>query len=165
MSRSPEFHLERNPDASSMNWSGLLALLHRSFAYMDGRIDPPSSLHRLDPNSLAQKARFETLVVARHNNQIVGCMFCREEGAFLYVGKVAVEPEHQGKGLGRMLFDNAFQLAKQQGLMGLELECRVELTENHAAFEKMGFVKVGESAHDGFDRPTSISMRAVTEPL
>jgi hypothetical protein len=39
------------------------------------------------------------------------------------------------------------------------LQTRVELVENHAAFSRMGFAKTGESAHPGYDRPTSITMR------
>ena len=40
----------------------------------------------------------------------------------------------------------------------LLLETRIELTGNHAAFARMGFEKVGEKAHPGFARPTSITM-------
>jgi hypothetical protein len=42
----------------------------------------------------------------------------------------------------------------------LELETRIELTENHAAFARMGFIKTAETSHEGFDRTTSIVMRA-----
>ena len=35
------------------DWPALLALIARAFAYMEGRIDPPSSLHRLTPQGLA----------------------------------------------------------------------------------------------------------------
>ena len=42
----------------------------------------------------------------------------------------------------------------------LELQTRIELTENQATFGRMGFVKTAETAHEGFDRPTSITMRA-----
>lgn len=41
----------------------------------------------------------------------------------------------------------------------LELETRIELLENHATFAALGFVRVTESAHPGFSRPTSITMR------
>ena len=34
-----------------------LALIHRSFAYMEGRIDPPSSVHRLTLAALREQAR------------------------------------------------------------------------------------------------------------
>ena len=41
----------------------------------------------------------------------------------------------------------------------LELQTRVELGANHAAFQRLGFVEVGRTAHDGYDRPTSITFR------
>lgn len=150
--------LRENPD--NADWMALHALLHRAFAYMDGRINPPSSLHALTLQGLRDKASDEVLVTAHLDDTLVGCMFCRAETEWLYVGKVAVDPEHQGSGIGRKLFDRAFEMAGQQGLLGLELETRVELLENHESFAKLGFVKVGEDAHPGFDRPTSIRMRA-----
>jgi len=165
LSATGEIILERNPHVTSVDFSKLHALIHRSFAYMDARIDPPSSLHRMGVDDLIHKARTETLIVARENNDVVGCMFCRDEGAFLYVGKIAVEPDKQGRSIGQMLFKSAFALAKQHGMMGLELETRIELSENHAYFERLGFSKVGETAHAGYPSPTAITMRAVTEPL
>jgi hypothetical protein len=44
------------------------------------------------------------------------------------------------------------------GLDHLELQTRVELTENHATFRAMGFVETGRTAHPGYDR-TSITFR------
>ena len=41
----------------------------------------------------------------------------------------------------------------------LELQTRVELTENHATFRALGFVEVARTAHPGYDRPTSITFR------
>ena len=143
-----------------MDWAELHALLHRNYAYMDARIDPPSSLHRLTVENLEEKARAETLFLALDGEQLVGCMFCRREVDWLYVGKVAVEEKFQGCGIGRMMFDRAFDLARQDGLQGLELEARIELIENHQAFANLGFIKVGEDAHEGYDQPTSIRMRA-----
>lgn len=147
-------------DPEQVDWAHLHDLLHRSFAYMDGRIDPPSSLHRLTVDGLAQKAKDETLILASQDGKVIGCMFCRKEMPWLYVGKVAVEEDLQGQGIGARLFDHAFKMAMRDGFEGLELETRVELIENHRAFGKLGFVKVGEDAHAGYDRPTSIRMRA-----
>ena len=151
--------LIENPAA--VDWAHLHDLLHRSFAYMDGRIDPPSSLHRLTVEGLQEKARDETLILALHDERVVGCMFCRNEMPWLYVGKVAVEEDLQGKGIGARLFDHAFEMARREGFEGLELETRIELIENHQTFGKLGFVKVGEDAHEGYDQPTSIRMRAL----
>lgn len=78
----------------------------------------------------------------------------------LYVGKLAVRPGMQGQGIGRALVAAAREEARARGLPALELQTRIELAENHAAFARMGFVKVAETAHPGFARPTSITMRA-----
>ena len=45
------------------------------------------------------------------------------------------------------------------GKPALELQTRIELTGNHAAFRRMGFVETARTAHPGFDRPTSITFR------
>ena len=153
-----DIQIIENPD--QVDWQFLFDLLHRTYAYMDQRIDPPSSLHRLTVETLAQKAADEILLLAMAGNRVVGCMFCRHEPEWIYVGKVAVDEGMQGQGIARKMFDHAFSMARQNGFKGLELESRVELIENHQAFARLGFVKVGEDAHDGYDRPTSIRMRA-----
>ncbi len=141
------------------DWSGLLTLLKSSYAYMDGRIDPASSLRHLDARGLEEKSRDELLILAKVGELLVGCCFLKPDGDHLYVGKVAVSPAHQGQGIARALFDHVIARAKQEGWNGLELQTRIELIENHTAFAAMGFCKTGESSHEGYDRPTSITMR------
>ncbi len=143
-----------------VDWQNLHDLLHRTYAYMDTRIDPPSSLHRLTVSGLAQKAEQETLLLALLDQAVVGCMFCRSYPDWVYVGKVAVDEPFQGQGIGHKMFDHAFEMARREGAKGLELQSRIELVENHQAFGNLGFVKVSEEAHEGYDRPTSITMRA-----
>lgn len=141
------------------DWAGLLELLHEAFAYMEKRIDPPSSLHRLTPASIAGKTKDETLFLATDGDELVGCVFARRQGDALYVGKLAVRTKRQGSGIGRRLMDATERLARDSGLACMELETRIELVENHATFSAMGFVKIAESSHQGYDRPTAITMR------
>jgi GNAT superfamily N-acetyltransferase len=141
------------------DWTGLLALLHEAFAYMEPRIDPPSSLHGFTPALLAGKVKEESLFLAMDGNELVGCLFAVPKGDALYVGKLAVRGSRQGEGVGRRLMAAAEQLARDSGLAWMELETRIELTENHAAFAAMGFLKVFETSHQGYDRPTAITMR------
>lgn len=82
----------------------LLDVILAAFASMDGRIDPPSSAHRLTPASLRQKAAQEIAFAAVEKGQLVGCIFLKPEEATLYIGKLAVHPAAQGKGIGRLLF-------------------------------------------------------------
>ena len=141
------------------DWQGLLALLHAAFAYQEPRIDPPSSLHRLDEHSIARKARDERLFLAFDGDELVGCAFAKGQPHALYIGKVAVRPGRQGQGIGRRLLQVIEQHARHSGYPLLELETRVELTENHETFGAWGFVKTAEHAHAGYTRPTSITMQ------
>ena len=60
----------------------------------------------------------------------------------------------------RTLVDATRDEAVKRDLGTLELSVRIELNENHAAFARMGFMKTLEVAHPGYDRPTSLTMRA-----
>lgn len=140
-------------------WEALMALLHAAFAFQHSRIDPPSSLHQFDAKSIAVKAKEEQLFLALDDGALVGCIFARPRAGSLYVGKMAVSPKQQGRGIGRRLMEAAEGLARQSRLGALELETRIELIENHETFAALGFVKVSEGAHAGYDRMTFITMR------
>jgi predicted GNAT superfamily acetyltransferase len=89
----------------------------------------------------------------------VACLFLTPRPGVLYLGKLAVASGHRGRGFARALVDVAGMRARARGLPMLELQTRVELVENHAAFHALGFVEVGRTAHPGFDRPTSVTFR------
>jgi ribosomal protein S18 acetylase RimI-like enzyme len=141
------------------DWDALHALLRASYAFMEGRIDPPSSIRRMDAHALQTKAREEVLILAHDGDRLVGCAFARLRDDCVYVGKVAVDAAMRRRGVAAKLIAEAEAIARAHGRPFVEIEARVELTENHATFAALGFVKVGESAHAGFDRPTSITMR------
>lgn len=140
-------------------WESILAVIRASFAYMDGVIDPPSSAHRLTAQALRAKAASETGFLALAGDAIVGCVFIAEQPDHFYLGKLAVLPAFQGRGAGRRLMQAAEQQAVRAGKPVIELQTRVELTDNHRAFRALGFVETGRTAHPGFDRPTSVTMR------
>ena len=140
-------------------WQELLDLIRRAFAYMDGVIDPPSSAHRLTAGLLEKKAGAETVLVATADGKLVGCVSVEDRGDHAYLGKLAVDPALQGRGIGRRLVEAAEAEALRQGKRVIELQTRIELTHNQAAFAKLGFRETGRTAHEGFSRPTSVTMR------
>ena len=135
------------------DWAALKALILRAFASMEGRIDPPSSAGALTPESLAATTG-EIWTLGR---PLVACVILTPKPGHLYIGKLAVAPEAQGKGLARCLLRHAEVRARALGLTELRLQTRVELIENHAAFRALGFTEIGRTAHAGYDRPTSIT--------
>ncbi|MBX4940281.1 GNAT family N-acetyltransferase [Rhizobium binae] len=151
-------------DRSFTRWDELLTLILAAFASMDGRIDPPSSALKLTTRLLAEKAEAEIGHVVIEDEKLIGCLFLRPEADCLYVGKLAVLPEAQGKGLGKRLLATAEQTAAALGLAALRLETRIELTENHAVFAAWGFSRTAEKAHPGFARTTFIEMRKMLAP-
>jgi GNAT superfamily N-acetyltransferase len=145
--------------ADFADWDGLLALLRDAFAYMDGRIDPPSSLHGFDAARLAAKAAEEELVLAFVEGALAGCLFAAPRGEALYLGKIAVRPDLRGRGIARRMFALVEAGARSRGFKALELQARIELTENHQTFAALGFEKVGEGSHPGYTRPTDNNFR------
>ena len=150
----------RRASAGFADWETVRSLIQEAFAYMEGRIEPPSSALRLTPHSLAADASAGALLLARSGSALVGCALVRPKQDALYIGKLAVRPGLQGKGIGKALVEAAREEARVLGLKSLELQTRVELAENHAVFAQMGFIKTGETAHPGYQRSTSITMRA-----
>ncbi len=143
--------------------AAVLALIQAAFAYMEDRIDPPSSMHRLTPESVAAMAASAEIWVIGAGAAPDACVFLTPEADRLYLGKLAVRERARGQGLGRRLVEHAMVRAAALGLPAVELQTRIELAENHATFAHMGFRKVGETAHAGYDRPTSITMRRDVE--
>lgn len=147
-------------DGSFRRHDELLQVILTAFAYMEGVIDPPSSAARLTAKALGEKSEQEIAFAVLEGDRIVGCVFLRPEPPeTLYIGKLAVLPDAQGKGVGKRLLMLAEEVARAKGLSGLRLETRIELTRNQSYFAALGFVKTAENRHAGFDRTTSVEMR------
>ncbi len=153
-----QFRLEIDPPDFAA-WNDLHRLLVDCFSYMEARIDPPSSLTRMTARTLQEKAKEETFIVIWAEDALVACGFFNELPDALYLGKLAVRNDMRGRGLLRRMTETAEQLATDKGKPTLELQVRIELTENHRTFAALGFVQTGTTAHAGYDRPTSITMR------
>ena len=137
------------------DWGAVLGLIRAEFAYMAGRIDPPSSLIHLTEAGVAEQA---------HSNEVwligtapAACVFLSARPPALYIGKLAVAAPMRRRGLAQALMAVADARARASGLPVLQLQTRIELVENHATFRAMGFHQTAATAHPGFDHPTSLT--------
>lgn len=135
----------------------VLTLIQTTFADMEGRIAPPSSMHWLTLESVTKQA--ETGEVWGIGDPVQACVFLTPRPYSLYLGKLAVARDAQRQGLARRLIALARSRAEDLGLPNVELQTRIELVENHATFEALGFREIARTAHPGYDRPTSITYR------
>ncbi len=133
----------------------ILDLMRKTFAYMDGVIDPPSSIHRMTLSDL--HSNVEVVEVWSAGSPPVAAVILTPKSEALYVGKLCVAEHMRGRGVSRQLIDHAADRARSLGKPRLELETRIELTANHAAFRAMGFVEVERTAHEGFQNSTAIT--------
>jgi predicted N-acetyltransferase YhbS len=143
------------PDDPALH--GVWSLLRTTFAYMEGRIDPPSPMHRMTVEDVAADAAAGELWVIEDDGRVVACVVLKPRRDVLHLGKLAVAVSHRGRGIARQLVALAERRAREKGLAAIELRSRVELAENHAAFAAMGFRVTAETAHPGFDRPTALT--------
>jgi len=147
--------LTRARHCTTADAKAVLDLIRLAFAGMEGRIDPPSSAHRLTEKAVGEQIRNQEVWAI--GDTPCACMFLTKKPGLLYLGKLAVHPNHQRKGLARRLIETAQERARTKNLSALQLETRIELTENHRFFRAMGFCQTGEKAHKGFARPTSLT--------
>jgi len=150
--------IEVSPPGFS-DWPGLLALLRSAYAYMESRIDPPSSVLRLDVEQLERMAREHIAILAFDGPRLVGCAFAEVRSDCVYVGKLAVDAAARRRGVAREILRAADAVAREHARAFVELETRIELIENHETFAALGFARVAETAHAGFDRPTIVTLR------
>lgn len=147
------------PDRSFSDWLALHRLVTDAYAYMDGRIDPPSSATRMSVEDYAQKAREEWLLTCFEGDELLACAFVMPQGDAAYIGKVAVRGDRQGQGLFRQCYGTIEQTVRDLGFKAIELKVRVELTEVRAVYERLGFGWLANNRHDGYERTTNITMR------
>lgn len=82
-----------------------------------------------------------------------------EEGFLL--DNVAVAPEHQGKGLGRVLLAFAEDEARRQGFDSIYLYAQEVMVENIALYEHIGYVEYARRREHGLPR---VYLRKALEP-
>jgi predicted N-acetyltransferase YhbS len=135
-------------------------VIREAFEPYRGRLQPaPSALSETAETIAARLAKGRGFV-AEAEGRIVGCVLTVANGTeTLYVGRLAVHPAWQGRGLATNLMAAAEEMGRKDGFAVLSLGVRLALTGNRALFEKLGFRFASEERHPGFTEPTYIFMR------
>ena len=70
----------------------------------------------------------------------------------MYVENIAVDPDAQGRGLGRALMEFAEAEAVRRGLPRLALVTHEAMTENQSIYARLGYVEIERRTEDGYRR-------------
>ncbi len=92
--------------------------------------------------------RAGVVTVAEHSGEIAGLLVLDvgEEG--FTVENVAVDPAHQGTGVGRALLEHAEAEARRRGFDAIALYTHETMTENLALYTRIGYVEYDRRAID-----------------
>ena len=153
MNPEPSVREARSEDADL-----LLDLLRRAFREYEGRLDPPSGAHAETIASVGGKLREGGALVCEFGGNVIGCVFYTPKADHLYVGRLAVAPEHRRRGIGDVLMRASERRARELGFTRVRLGVRVALEKLRAYYEARGYVPIALHSHPGYAEPTSVEM-------
>jgi predicted N-acetyltransferase YhbS len=141
----------------------LVALIHAAFKEYDGAIDPPSGAHKESAEKLREKMTTECAVLALLGEQALACVFYRDEGEYMYFGRLAVLPIYRNRGVAAVLIAYVEERARELGLPRVQLGVRVALPHLRARYERLGYRVIEERRHAGYVEPTYLVMEKLLD--
>ena len=90
--------------------------------------------------------------VLEHGDSIAGILVLEEGPGGLLLDNIAVLPDCQGKGFGRMLIGFAEAEARRRDRNEIHLYTHALMHENIALYRRLGFVETGRRNEKGYDR-------------
>jgi ribosomal protein S18 acetylase RimI-like enzyme len=97
----------------------------------------------------AHVVRAKPVIVAERRGEILGLVVFGVDDEGFFVDNVAVDPSHQGTGVGKALLEHAEVAAREAGFDSLYLYTHEAMVENLALYSRIGYVEYDRRPHDG----------------
>jgi ribosomal protein S18 acetylase RimI-like enzyme len=95
----------------------------------------------------AEVVRRSRVTVAERGGEIVGLIVLGVDDEGFFIDNVAVDPSHQGRGVGRALLEHAELAASSAGFDSIYLYTHERMTENMALYSRTGYVEYARRPH------------------
>jgi ribosomal protein S18 acetylase RimI-like enzyme len=95
----------------------------------------------------ADVLRRHSVTVAERGGDVVGLIVLGVDDEGFYVDNVAVDPWHQGSGVGRALLEHAEAVARRRRFDSIYLYTHELMTENRAMYARAGYVEYDRRRH------------------
>jgi ribosomal protein S18 acetylase RimI-like enzyme len=130
--------MQRIRRASEADLARIVAIARAAYVKYVPRIgrEPPPMLA-----DFAAEIAAGHVVVFEIGGKVEGYLISWPKTETYFVDNIAVDPAHQGLGLGRQLMEYAVDEAKRLNLSAIELCTNSTMTENLAIYARMGFVE------------------------
>ena len=117
----------------------LVAIINAAFAvgtFFDGT--------RTDDARLAAIMKKGTILAAEDGaGRLIASVYSELRGTRGYLGMLAVDPAHQGRGLGRSMMEAGEEQFRQQGCEAVDITVLNLRTELPPIYRKLGYVETG----------------------
>jgi GNAT superfamily N-acetyltransferase len=125
--------------ASDADLPRLIALINSAFAietFLEGT--------RTDEERLAAMMQKGAILAAESaDGQLRGCVYVEARGSRGYLGQLAVDPLHQGAGLGRLIVEAAEDHLRRQGCEAVDITVLSLRPELPPIYRRFGYVETG----------------------
>jgi ribosomal protein S18 acetylase RimI-like enzyme len=111
--------------------------------YVDRLGEPPRPM----TDDYADVVRHSKVTVAERGGEIVGLIVLGVSAEGFLIDNVAVDPSHQGRGIGRVLLEHAELAARRAGFDSIYLYTHQLMTENLALYSRIGYVEYDRRMH------------------
>jgi ribosomal protein S18 acetylase RimI-like enzyme len=95
----------------------------------------------------ANVVRDHQVTVAESAGEILGLVVLGVDDEGFFVDNVAVDPSHQGSGVGRALLEHAELAARDAGFDSIYLFTHERMVENLALYSRIGYVEYDRRLH------------------
>jgi ribosomal protein S18 acetylase RimI-like enzyme len=100
----------------------------------------------------ATRVREADVFVAELGARVAGLIVLEPADDHVLIENVAVDPAHQGAGVGRALLAHAEEFARDRGTGEVRLYTNVAMVENQRLYRRLGYQEDGRRIGDGFQR-------------
>ena len=129
--------------ATEADIPAVLAVTRAAYEPYIGRLNPPSGVLTENATGVRHYLEHGGVIVAVAGTEIVGVVRYESYEDHVYLGRLAVLPSWQGRGIGRRLVAAVEEWTLLLGLDEVQLNVRLELTGNHDLYRRLGFVEDG----------------------
>lgn len=136
-------------DATPVDQAQVGACVDAAYRHYINRMGKPPAPMLADYESLIATGRVR---VASSAGKIAGVIAAWAESDHYYIDNVAVDPAHQGRGIGAALLDDAERAARTVGFRELRLYTNASMTGNLTYYPRLGFTETHRACDEGYDR-------------
>ena len=124
----------------------LTELVHDAYSHYVDRI---GGSPRPMTDDYAEVVRRHEVTVAEAGGEVVGLAVLGVGDEGFFIDNVAVDPAHQGVGVGKALLEHAEVAAREAGFDSIYLYTHERMAENLALYSRIGYVEYARRLHGG----------------